>query len=165
MVLRKRWIVVFIGIAFLIMLTSDTSRRYLLGSNHDNSCNQSAPSDIRLSLDSLILWQSGDTNRFIHLINGANYDRQLRAAIAHALKNGQDSKVSEWINLVIDHLIITEAGNPRNYEWPDHQIDGEVCAFLLRVYEHRQKAPSLTTGDADCDTALIGQILKKATMN
>lgn len=146
------------------MLISNTSRKHLLAPNYDNSCNQSVPSDIRLSLESLILWQSGDTNRFVHQINGANYDRQLRVAITQALKNGQDSKVSEWINRDIDLWIIMEAGNLRNYEWPDHQIDGEVCAFLLRVYEHRQKAPSPTAGDADCD-ALIGRILKKATMN
>jgi len=117
------------------------------------------PRDIELCFDSLLAWQSGDTNQFHRIIHENEYDTHLRDAVRRSIKQGQDSEVSRFINLVLDHWMMTEACHSRDYEWPDRQADQAAWAFLSRIYVNRQQHPC-SSGDAGID-ATLKRILDK----
>lgn len=154
---------IFMVLMLFVMATRNVSQIHVLATSAKKCGFQPVPREIRLGFDSLLAWQSQDTNGFAHFMLEKDYDPQLRSAIERSIKNGRDSEVAKWINLVIDHWIITEAGHVRNYEWPGHQTDAEVCAFMSRVFTYRQNN-SYSTGDADLD-ALITRILDKARLH
>lgn len=117
------------------------------------------PRDIELCFDSLLAWQSGDTNQFHRIINEKEYDSNLRDAVRRAIRQGKEGEVLRFINLVLDHWMITESCHSRSYEWPDREADQAAWEFLSRIYVNRQQHP-YSTGDADGD-ATLNRILEK----
>ena len=117
------------------------------------------PRDMELCFDSLLAWQSGDTNQFHRILHEKEYDTHLRDAVQRAIRQGKEGEVLRFINLVLDHWMITESCHSRSYEWPDREADQEAWEFLSRIYVNRQQHP-YSTGDAD-DDATLNRILEK----
>ena len=95
----------------------------------------------QLCFDSLLAWQSGDTNAFYRIINSKGYDTFLRSAVQRSIKTGKGSEVPRWINLVIDCYMAVEASHFRTSDWPDHEAEPLQWALVSQIYTNRQIHP------------------------
>jgi len=109
--------------------------------------------------DSLLVWQSGNTNAFYQAISAKDYPSGLRDMIEILVRNNRETEVAEFLNKELDLWIITEACHSRPSEkWPDRENKKE-WDFLTRIYENRLLHPhSARDGEGD---AFIKEILEK----
>jgi hypothetical protein len=128
---------------------------------HQIAVSPEVPRSIGLCFDSLLAWQSGDTNEFHRLLHESEYDSQLRDVVRNSIKKGSDDEVLRWVNLFLNNWIVVEAGHSRNYEWPDSETDRTAWELLSRIHTNRQQYPC-STGDIGVD-ATIKRILDKTS--
>lgn len=117
------------------------------------------PRSVGLCFDSLLAWQSHDTNEFHRLLLENEYDSHLRNAVLDSIKKGSDDEVLRMVNLFLNNWIVVEAGHSRSYEWPDRETDRTAWELLSRIRVNRQQYPC-STGDMDVD-ATLNRILAK----
>lgn len=122
---------------------------------------QEVPRSVGLCFDSLLAWQSGDTNEFHRILHESEYDSHLRDVVRNSIKKGSDDEVLRWVNLFLNNWIVVEAGHSRNYEWPDSETDRTAWELLSRIRVNRQQYPC-STGDIGVD-ATIKRILDKTS--
>ncbi|MDD2601195.1 MAG: hypothetical protein PHO37_18550 [Kiritimatiellae bacterium] len=156
-------LVLLIGCICFLVLYMFVSRQKTIPENllkkHVDDTLFSQNEYIGLCFDSLLAWQSGNTNSFLRIIQSEKYDPHLRNAIEIAIKRGQNYEIPKKINLCINYWIIVEAGHSRNYEWPHQEADREDWGLLAKIFVNRQKYPC-STGDINTD-ATIKRILEK----
>ena len=114
---------------------------------------QEVPPSIGLCFDSLLAWQSGDTNQFQRLIHESEYDSHLRNAVRNSIEKGRGDEVLRWANLYLNNWIIVEASHSRNYEWPDNKTDRTAWELLSKIFANRQQYP-FSTGDVEVDVRI-----------
>ena len=159
---RKEWSIFFGAVVLCVAVYSVVVKTYFAEKSsaahtavtaYDYLC------DVTRALDSLNIWQSGDTPAFLQSIAAQDYPSHLRDMIKVLIRDGREAEVTKFLNMDIDHWIIFEAGNTRPYKWPDRELDKDGWDLLARIYENRRQHPH-STGDDGCD-ATIKEILER----
>lgn len=95
----------------------------------------------QLCFDSLLVWQSGDTNTFYRIINSKGYDPHLRLVVTYLIKKGNSSEVFESLNQNLDSYMIFETCNSRISDWPDREAEPLQWALVSQIYTNRLNHP------------------------
>ena len=95
----------------------------------------------QLCFDSLLAWQSGDTNAFYRVIGSKGYDSHLCLVVTYLIKKGNSSEVFELLNRSLDSYMIFETCNSRISDWPDREAEPRQWVLVSQIYTNRQIHP------------------------